>query len=153
MDPGTGILMNNRMTGFRIDPKDPRNVAPRKRPSHTLNPVMVLKEGKPKYLMTTPGGPGQTLSMVQVLTNLVDRGMELTTAIEYPRWSVGLDGSLMLEDGYAKDIAIELKRRGHEVKHGSGASYFGSAKTIEILSNGVLVGAADTRREASAAGR
>ena len=103
--------------------------------------------------MTTPGGPGQTLSMVQVLTNLVDRGMELTTAIEYPRWSVGLDGSLMLEDGYANDIAIELKRRGHEVKHGSGASYFGSAKTIEILSNGVLVGAADTRREASAAGR
>ena len=125
---GTGILMNNRMTGFRVDPKDPRNVAPRKRPSHTLNPVMVLKEGKPKYLMTTPGGPGQTMSMVQVLTNLVDRGMELTTAIEYPRWSVGLDGSLMLEDGYAKDIAIELKRRGHEVKHGSGASYLDRPK-------------------------
>ena len=61
--------------------------------------------------MTTPGGPGQTLSMVQVLTNLVDRGMELTTAIEYPRWSVGLDGSFMLEDGYAEEIAAELGRR------------------------------------------
>ncbi len=153
MDPGTGILMNNRMTGFRVDPKDPRNVAPRKRPSHTLNPVMVLKGGKPKYLMTTPGGPGQTLSMVQVLTNLVDRGMELTSAIEYPRWSVGLDGSFMLEDGYSEEIANELARRGHTVKHGSGASYFGSAKTIEILNNGVLIGAADTRREASAVGR
>ena len=153
MDPGTGILMNNRMTGFRVDPADPRNVAPRKRPSHTLNPVMVLKDGKPKYLMTTPGGPGQTLSMVQVLTNLVDRGMELTTAIESPRWSVGLDGSFMLEDGYPAEIAEELGRRGHEVKYGSGASYFGSAKTIEILDNGVLTGAADTRREASAVGR
>ncbi|MEE2722617.1 MAG: gamma-glutamyltransferase family protein [Pseudomonadota bacterium] len=153
MDPGTGILMNNRMTGFRVDETDPRNVAPRKRPSHTLNPVMVLKDGKPKYLMTTPGGPGQTLSMVQVLTNLVDRGMELTTAIESPRWSVGLDGSFMLEDGYPAEIAEELGRRGHEVKHGSGASYFGSAKTIEILDNGVLTGGADTRREASAVGR
>ena len=153
MDPGTGILMNNRMTGFRVDPSDPRNVAPRKRPSHTLNPVMVLKDGKPKYLMTTPGGPGQTLSMVQVLTNLVDRGMELTTAIEYPRWSVGLDGSFMLEDGYPEEIANELGRRGHVVKHGSGASYFGSAKTIEVLDNGVITGAADTRREAFAAGR
>jgi gamma-glutamyltranspeptidase/glutathione hydrolase len=153
MDPGTGILMNNRMTGFRVDRNDPRNVAPRKRPSHTLNPVMVLKDGKPKYLMTTPGGPGQTLSMVQVLTNLVDRGMELTSAIEYPRWSVGLDGSFMLEDGYSEEVATELGRRGHEVKHGSGASYFGSAKTIEILDNGVLTGAADTRREAYAIGR
>ena len=45
MDPGTGILMNNRMTGFRVDPADPRNVAPRKRPSHTLNPVMVRSTG------------------------------------------------------------------------------------------------------------
>lgn len=153
MDPGTGILMNNRMTGFRVDPKDPRNVAPRKRPSHTLNPVMVLKGGKPKYLMTTPGGPGQTLSMVQVLTNLVDRKMELTTAIEYPRWSVSLDGKFLLETGYSDDVAKELERRGHAVVHGSGASYFGSAKTIEILDNGVLTGAADTRREAFAAGR
>ena len=153
MDPGTGILMNNRMTGFRVDPADKRVVAPRKRPSHTLNPVMVLKGGKPKYLMTTPGGPGQTLSMVQVLSNLVDRGMELTRAIEYPRWSVSLDGSFLLEDGYGADVAAELERRGHVVKQASGASYFGSAKTIEILDNGVLTGAADTRREAFAAGR
>lgn len=153
MDPGTGILMNNRMTGFRVDPKDPRNVAPRKRPSHTLNPVMVLKGGKPKYLMTTPGGPGQTLSLVQVLTNLVDRKMELTSSIEYPRWSVSLDGSFLLEEGYGAAVAAELERRGHVVKQASGASYFGSAKTIEILDNGVLTGAADTRREAYAAGR
>lgn len=153
MDPGTGILMNNRMTGFRVDPNDPRNVAPGKRPSHTLNPVMVLKDGKPKYLMTTPGGPGQTLSMVQVLSNLVDRGMELTSAIEYPRWSVSLDGKFLLETGYPEEVARELERRGHAVVHGSGASYFGSAKTIEVLDNGVLTGAADTRREAFAAGR
>ena len=79
--------------------------------------------------------------------------MELTTAIESPRWSVGLDGSFMLEDGYPAEIAEELGRRGHKVKYGSGASYFGSAKTIEILDNGVLTGAADTRREASAVGR
>ena len=153
LDPTTGVLMNNRMTGFRIDPSDPRHVAPRKRPSHTLNPVIVMKDGKPKYLMTTPGGPGQTLSMVQVLTNLVDRGMELTTAIEYPRWSVSLDGNFLLEEGYTDETAKELERRGHNVQHGSGASYFGSAKTIEILDNGVLTGGADTRREAFAAGR
>ena len=153
MDPGTGILMNNRMTGFRTDPADKRKVAPRRRPPHTLNPVMVLRDGKPRYLMTTPGGPGQTLSMVQVLTNLVDRGMELTSAIEYPRWSVSLGGDFLLEQGYSEEIASELTERGHKVVHGSGSSYFGSAKAIEILDNGVLTGAADTRREACAAGR
>ena len=153
LDPGTGILMNNRMTGFRVDPADRRKVAPRRRPPHTLNPVMTFRNGRPKYLMTTPGGPGQTLSMVQVLTNLVDRGMELTAAIEYPRWSVSLGGDFLLEEGYSEETAQELGRRGHRVTHGSGSSYFGSAKTIEILDNGVLTGAADTRREAFAAGR
>ena len=153
MDPGTGILMNNRMTGFRTDPADKRKVAPRRRPPHTLNPVMVLRGGKPKYLMATPGGPGQTLSMVQLLTNLVDRGLELTSAIEYPRWSVSLGGDFLLEQGYSEDIAAELTKRGHSVVHGSGSSYFGSAKAVEILDSGVLTGAADTRREACAAGR
>ncbi len=153
LDPGTGILMNNRMTGFRVDPGDRRCVAPRMRPPHTLNPVMVLQDGRPRYLMTTPGGPGQTLSMVQVLTNLVDRGMELTAAVEAPRWSVSLDGEFLLEEGYPETVARGLEERGHKVAHGSGSSYFGSAKTIEVLADGVLAGGADTRREAYAAGR
>ncbi len=153
LDPGTGILMNNRMTGFRTDPGDRRCVAPRMRPPHTLNPVIVLKDGRPRYLMATPGGPGQTLSLVQILSNLVDRGMELTAAIEAPRWSVSLDGEFLLEEGYPEAVAAELARRGHRVAHGSGSSYFGSAKVVEIRGDGVLLGGADTRREAYAAGR
>ena len=128
-------------------------MTPRMRPPHTLNPVMVLKDGRPRYLMTTPGGPGQTLSMVQILTNLVDRGMELTAAVEAPRWSVSLGGEFLLEEGYPETVARELADRGHKVVHGSGSSYFGSAKTIEVLADGVLAGGADTRREAYAAGR
>ncbi len=152
LDPGSGILMNNRMTGFKVDPEDRRRVAPGRRPPHTLNPVMVLKDGKPRYLMTTPGGPGQTLSMVQLLTNLVDRNMELTAAIEAPRWSVSLGGDFLLENGYPETVARELGQRGHNVTSASGSSYFGSVKAIEILENGVLTGGADTRREAYAAG-
>lgn len=153
LDPGTGILMNNRMTGFRTDPGDRRCVAPRRRPPHTLNPVVVLRDGRPRYLMATPGGPGQTLSMVQILSNLVDRGMELTEAIEAPRWSVSLDRSFLLEEGFPRGVAEELGRRGHDVAYGSGSSYFGSAKVIELLEGGALAGGADTRREAYAAGR
>jgi gamma-glutamyltranspeptidase len=152
LDPGTGILMNNRMMGFTAKSNHPNVVAPGKRPAHTLNPVMVLKGDKPKYLLSTPGGPAQTISNTQVLTNLVDRGMELSEAIEAPRWSITMTGDPVLEDAYPDAIAAQLAARGHKLSRASGASYFGSSKCIEILDNGVIAGAADARREAFAAG-
>ncbi len=152
VDPGTGILLNNRMTGFTTKPGHPNQVAPGKRPAHTLNPVMVLEKGAVKYLLSTPGGPAQTISNVQVLTNLRDRGMELSAAIEAPRWSITMSGDPVLEDGYSDTVAANLAARGHRLGRASGASYFGSSKCIERLPDGVLCGAADARREAYAAG-
>ena len=152
LDPGTGILMNNRMTGFKTDPSHASVVAPHKKPSHTLNPVMVMDGGKVRYLMTTPGGPAQTISNVQLLTNLVDRGMELSAAIESPRWSLNLDGQFLLDEGFSDDVSDRLTEMGLPTIRAPGASYYGSAKTIEVLPNGVMCGAADVRREAYAVG-
>ena len=152
LDPGSGVLLNNRMMGFTNDPSNPSVVAPGKRPSHTLNPALVRDGGKLRYLLATPGGPSQTMTIIQVLTNLVDRGMELTAAIDAPRWSVNLDGGMLLEEGYAPEVGAELTGLGQETTPASGALFFGSTKTIEVLANGVLCGAADTRREASAVG-
>ncbi|MDE0175771.1 MAG: gamma-glutamyltransferase family protein [Defluviicoccus sp.] len=152
LDPGTGILMNNRMTGFSIDPDSANALAPGKRPAHTLNPVVVLDGGKLRYLMTTPGGPSQTLSHVQILNNMVDRGMELTAAIEAPRWSINMQGETLLDEAFDDNIADRLADAGFPVKRAAGAAYFGSAKMIEVAEDGVLMGAADTRREAYAVG-
>ena len=152
LDPGTGILMNNRMTGFSIDPESANALAPGKRPAHTLNPVVVLDGGRLRFLMTTPGGPSQTLSHVQILNNLVDRGMELTEAIEAPRWSINMQGETLLDEAFDDAVADRLADRGFPVKRAAGASYFGSAKIIEVAEDGVLMGAADTRREAYAVG-
>ena len=152
LDPGTGFHMNNRMTGFSTDPGHAGVLAPGKRPAHTLNPVVVLDGGALRYLMTTPGGPSQTLSHVQILSNLVDRGIELTAAIEAPRWSIDLGGETLLDEAYPDDVAERLAARGLPVKRAAGASYFGSAKVIERRADGVLLGAADTRREAYAVG-
>ena len=152
LDPGTGILLNNRMTGFVTDPEHRNVVAPHKKPSHTLNPVMAFKNGKVKYLLTTPGGPAQTISNIQMLTNMVDRGMEISAAIESPRWSVDMAGNYLIDDEFPDTIGAELIDRGFNVKRASGASYFGSSKCIEVLDNGVLCGAADYRREAYAVG-
>jgi gamma-glutamyltranspeptidase/glutathione hydrolase len=152
LDPGTGILMNNRMTGFVPDPSHASCVAPNKRPSHTLNPVVVLENDKARYLMTTPGGPAQTITNVQILTNMIDRGMELSAAIEEPRWSINLDGTALLDDVYSVETADKLTAMGFPSERATGSSYFGSAKMMEILPNGVMAGAADGRREANAAG-
>jgi gamma-glutamyltranspeptidase/glutathione hydrolase len=153
LDPGTGILLNNRMTGFVTDPAHRNVVAPGKRPSHTLNPVMAFRNGKVKYMMTTPGGPAQTISNVQMLTNMVDRGMELSAAIEAPRWTIDGNANLLIDDEFPSEVGAALNARGFEVGHASGASYFGSSKCIEVLEDGVMSGAADHRREAYAAGR
>ena len=152
LDPGTGILMNNRMTGFVTDPDHASVVAPHKKPSHTLNPVMVMDGDTVRYLMTTPGGPAQTISNVQLLTNLVDRGLELSAAIESPRWALNLDGEFLLDDGFSDEVSGRLAEMGFPTIRAPGASYYGSAKTIEILPNGVMCGAADVRREAYAVG-
>ncbi len=153
LDPGTGILLNNRMTGFVTDPAHRNVVAPGKRPSHTLNPVMAFRGGKVKYLLTTPGGPAQTISNVQMLTNMVDRGMEISAAIEAPRWTIDGQANLLIDDEFPDAIGDELKDRGYDVGRASGASYFGSSKCIEVMEGGVMAGAADHRREAYAAGR
>jgi gamma-glutamyltranspeptidase len=152
LDPGTGILMNNRMTGFVPDPSHASCVAPNKRPSHTLNPVVVLENDKVRYLMTTPGGPAQTITNVQILTNMIDRGMELSAAIEEPRWSINLDGTALLDDVFSVETADKLADMGFPSERATGSSYFGSAKMMEILPNGVMAGAADGRREANAVG-
>jgi gamma-glutamyltranspeptidase/glutathione hydrolase len=152
LDPGTGILLNNRMTGFVTEPGHRNVVAPRKRPGHTLNPVMIFRDGKIRYLLTTPGGPAQTISNVQMLTNMVDRGMELSAAIAEPRWSIDGQGNALIDDEFPDSVEAELTARGFEVARASGASYFGSSKCIEVLDNGVMAGAADHRREAYAAG-
>ena len=152
LDPGTGVLLNNRMTGFVTTPEHPNVVAPGKRPAHTLNPVMVMDGGRVRYLLSSPGGPAQTITNVQVLTNLVDRGLELSLAVDAPRWSLNSAGEALIEEEFGDDIADDLGRRGHPVGRSSGASYFGSAKCIEVLPNGVLCGAADGRREGFAAG-
>lgn len=152
MDPGTGILLNNRMTGFTHKPGLPRSVAPGKRPPHTLNPTMTLDGGKPRYLLTTPGGPAQTISLIQVLTGLVDLKRELSTCVEGPRWSIDLAGRALVELGYDDATLAELGRLGYPTGRAEGASYFGSIKAIEVMKNGVLAGMADMRREAYAVG-
>ena len=113
--PGTGTLCNNRMTGFSLDPAHPNALTPGKRTMHTLNTVVVCKDGKLRWLFGTPGAPAQVQSNTQLLTRVVDFGLNPQAAIEAPRmfWPQGTE--LMVEAPFGAATFAELERRGHHV--------------------------------------
>ncbi|TWA57389.1 gamma-glutamyltranspeptidase/glutathione hydrolase [Azospirillum baldaniorum] len=152
-DPATGILFNNRVRGFAADPAHPNVVAPGKRPAHTLSPALALEDGRLRFLLTTPGGPGQTLTLAQVLVNRIEHGLPLAAAVAQPRWSLDLAGRLLVEETVPDAVVTGLAQRGlHADKAGVITPYFGSAELIERLPDGVLAGVPDQRRDAAAIG-
>lgn len=152
LDEKTGILFNNRMQGFTHKPGKPNTVAPGKRPSHTLCPVLVTHDGAFRYALATPGGLSQTLTNAQVLTHLLDCGMDVQSAVEHPRWCNTKTGDFLMEHEFPESLAQELTALGHKVARKDDGYFYGSAKAVELMPSGNLAGGADFRREAFALG-
>jgi gamma-glutamyltranspeptidase/glutathione hydrolase len=152
-DRTTGIVLNNRLLGFSQVPGHPNRAAPGKRPAHTLNPVMVFEGGKLRFLLGTPGGSGQTITLTQVLTNMLDLGLDLKDAIAAARWSMDLQGNFTLEHDMDPDLPARLAVVGVAARMATKTQryFFGSAECIAIDASGGLTAAADFRREAAAA--
>ena len=113
---GTGLMLNNRMPGFNLTPGHPNEVAPHKRPAHTLSPVMVFKDKKPWLSLGTPGGMGQTQFLAQILSNLIDFGMDIQQAIEAPRWQSKGKDTVEIEARFPSEIQHHLQNVGFKVK-------------------------------------
>ena len=96
IDPATGILFHNRGTSFALDDRSPNVIAPRKRPLHTLMPVMTLEGGAPRHILATMGGQGQPQILAQVLLRSLD-GVAAEESVVAPRAVVGLqsDGATL----------------------------------------------------------
>jgi gamma-glutamyltranspeptidase len=152
LEPSTGILLNNRMQGFAHKPGKANTVGPGKRPAHTLCPVMVTRGQQLRFAMATPGGLSQTLTNAQVLSHLLDGGLDVQAAVEFPRWCNTKTGDFLIECAFPESRVAELAALGHKAKRLDDGYFYGSAKVIETLPSGNLAGAADFRREASALG-
>jgi gamma-glutamyltranspeptidase len=152
LEPATGILFNNRMQGFAHRAGLANSVGPGKRPAHTLCPVMVLRDGKPRFVLASPGGVSQTLTAAQVLTHLIDGGRDVAAAVEAPRWCNAQGGQFLIDSEFPASVLPALAAMGHEVSRSPDPYFYGSAKAIEILAPGTLAGAGDHRREAFALG-
>ena len=83
---GPGIALHCPGAGFSLDPASPNVLAPRKQPFHTLIAALVTRDAAPAAALATMGGHGQPQTHVQVLTNLLDFGMDPQGAIERPRF-------------------------------------------------------------------
>ncbi len=107
----TGILLNNRMTYWHLDPDHPDCLQPGKRVRHTMNPIMVFRSPVPSpsgggsgwgrtvtarngesghgslaLVCGTPGADTQVQTNMQVITHVLDFGMTVAEAVEAPRW-------------------------------------------------------------------
>jgi gamma-glutamyltranspeptidase/glutathione hydrolase len=151
--PGTGILLNNRLTGFSLDPRSPNSLAPGKRPVHTLNTVIAMDGSSPRFVFGTPGRHAQVQTNFQLAVALIDHAMDVQRAIEEPRWYHQSGRVLQMERRFPESVRKALAGKGHEIAVlDDWAEVTGGAQAIAIEQNGVFSGGADPRREGYAAG-
>ncbi|MEK6303843.1 MAG: gamma-glutamyltransferase family protein [Acidobacteriota bacterium] len=154
----TGVMLGQRMQSFLLEEGHPNVLQPGKRPRVTLSPTLVMKDGKPLFVLSTPGGDNQDQSLIQVLLNIIEFGMNVQEAVEAPRFQTlhlvsSFDdhrfnpGVLNLEDRIAKEVRDDLSSRGHKVE--VQAAYGNpSAPTVIMLrpDSGAIEAGADPRR-------
>jgi gamma-glutamyltranspeptidase/glutathione hydrolase len=153
----TGIVLQNRGAGFSLEPNHPNRIEAGKRPFHTLIPAMVFKDGRLLMSYGVMGGDVQAQGHVQVLVNLIDRGLNLQQAIDAPRVRYISGRGVMMEEELTAPVISDLVRRGHErVLPGPGLTHrglMGGGQAIMIdQQTGTLLGASDSRKDGLALG-
>jgi len=150
----TGIVLQNRGAGFSLDSKHPNRLEPGKRPFHTIIPAMVFKDGKLFMSFGVMGGAMQAQGHVQVLTNIIDLGMNLQGAIEAPRFQYVSANKVQMEDALTEGIIKRLIDRGHNrTAFPRGMGVMGGAQAIIIDPvKGTLLGGSDPRMDGLALG-
>lgn len=150
MVPNTGIVLHNRGSLFTLAEPHVNTIAPNKRPYHTLAPGMVLQDDEVMMVFGSPGGDGQTQTMLQVLNNIVLFGMTPQEAVDAARYRSYPDGKLLLDEAIDARVRAELAQRGHHVavQAAPSSAALGGAQVILVTREGVKMTGADHRREA-----
>ena len=146
----TGILLQNRAGGFRIQPGHPNCIAPRKRPLHTIIPALVTKNGRALMPFGVMGGQYQPVGQTHVLTNILDYGCDVQEAIDMPR-GLHYEGVYQLEDSVPAAIVEGLKKLGHKTTRVVPPLGGGQAIWID-WDKGTLTGGSDPRKDGCALG-
>lgn len=150
--PRSGVLFHNRGQSFVLEEGHPNELAPRKRPMHTIIPGMVTKDGRPFMPFGVMGGHYQAMGHAHFISKVLDFGLEPQAAIDLPRL-FPLPGTTQIEaeDTFPAETIAELRRRGFDIVP-SGRP-IGGAQAIRLdRVNGTLTGASDPRKDGCALG-
>ncbi len=163
MVPGGGYLLNNELTDFSFDPRQPdgtpvaNRVQPEKRPRSSMSPTIVLDPyGRLELVTGSPGGSSIIGYTAQSIVNVLDFGLDAQEAVNVPHHQ-NRNGSTELEapiPGVTDDYDVEalaeaLRQRGHPVRITDLTS---GLSVIQVTRHG-LVGGADHRRDGTVGGR
>jgi gamma-glutamyltranspeptidase len=155
----TGILLNNRMSYWHLEPGHPNRLQPGRRVRHTMNPPIVLKDRALWCVFGTPGADNQVQINLQVLSAMIDCGLDPQQAAEMPRWTSNAPGqyanwphegedALTIERRFPEEVRKELARRGHPVRT---VGDLEGPCSVEIIrcdaATGMLLAGSDPRRD------
>jgi len=148
-----GAALQNRGSGFSLDPSHPNVVAGGKRPFHTIIPGMVQRDGRVELVYGLVGGPMQPQGHVQVLRHLLDHGLDPQAALDRPRTFWPLGDILGIEPGFADDAAVRQAATddGWQVVD-IDERWFGAGQVIRVHPDGWLEGGSDRRHDGTAFG-
>ena len=158
-----GFGSQNRGCLFALDPNHANTLEPGKRPFHTIIPSFVTKDGKPWLVFGVMGGDMQPQGQVEVLTSMIDFGLDVQAAGEAPRLEhtghptptgrpgAANGGTVKAEPGVPDPVLVELRKRGHVVERvtRNGGGYQGIRIDWE---KGTLAGGSEARKDGAAVG-
>ena len=149
----SGILLNNQMDDFSAKPGvpnvyglvggDANAVEPKKRPLSSMSPTIVVKDGKTWLVTGSPGGSRIITTVLQMVVNTIDFGMNVAEATNAPRFHhQWLPDELRVEKGFSPDTLKLLESKGQKV---AVKEAMGSTQSIMVGPDGTLYGASDPR--------
>jgi gamma-glutamyltranspeptidase/glutathione hydrolase len=146
----TGILLQNRGSGFVLEPDHPNAFGPAKRPMHTIIPALGLADGECDLCYGVMGGAFQAMGHAWFTSSVVDFGLDVQAAIDLPRLFYEGEATVV-ERGVPAAIIADLRALGHEVA--VRAEPLGGGQAIAIdRARGVLIGGSDPRKDGCALG-
>jgi gamma-glutamyltranspeptidase / glutathione hydrolase len=148
--PESGVLLQNRGSGFRTIPGHPNAIAPHKRPFHTIIPAMLVKNGRAVMPFGVMGGQYQAAGHAHFLHRMIDRSFDPQQAAEAPR-IFAFRNKLQVEHALPEPLVADLARRGHDIDIRNVP--IGGCQAIWIdQQRGVLIGGSDPRKDGLALG-
>jgi len=146
----TGIVLTNRGACFMLDPDHPNAFGPGKRPLHTIMPALGFRDGRCELSFGVMGAHYQPMGHAQLVTGMVDHGLDVQAAIDAPRFFF-VGERTVVERGLPPATIAGLKARGHDVVLAPAPWGGGQAIGIDHR-RGVLIGGSDPRKDGCALG-